>query len=59
LENGKILIETKIIAVADAFEALTSEGPYRSALTPGEAITLMKSLPLDREIVEILERPSI
>jgi len=56
LKDGEIPVEARIIAVADVFEALISERPYRSALTPGEAITLMKSLPLDREIVEILER---
>ena len=38
LKCHEIPLEAKIIAVADAFDAMTSERPYREALTPEEAL---------------------
>jgi HD-GYP domain-containing protein (c-di-GMP phosphodiesterase class II) len=38
LDNGKIPIIAAIISVADAFDAITTDRPYRAALTKREAI---------------------
>ena len=38
LESEKIPIEARIIAVADAFDAMTVKRPYRNAIGAGEAI---------------------
>ncbi len=37
LSGDEIPLEARILAVADAYEAMTSERIYRSALSPGEA----------------------
>ncbi len=41
LEGDGIPLASRIIAVADAYDALTSDRPYRSALTHEVAITIM------------------
>lgn len=55
--NGeKIPLEAKILAVADAFSALTSDRPYRKAKTKHEAIEELRKVSgtqLDPKIVEI------
>lgn len=38
LKGNEILIEAKIIAVADSYDAMTSERSYRDPLTPKEAV---------------------
>jgi diguanylate cyclase (GGDEF)-like protein/putative nucleotidyltransferase with HDIG domain len=38
LRGDRIPLESRIIAVADAFEAMTGERPYRAQLTPEEAL---------------------
>lgn len=38
LSAGKQTMEGKIIAICDVYDAMTSERPYRSALSPSEAI---------------------
>ena len=44
LRGNEIPLESRIIAVADIYDALTTDRPYRKALTPTEAIELMKNL---------------
>jgi HD-GYP domain-containing protein (c-di-GMP phosphodiesterase class II) len=39
LAGGGIPIEARVLAVADAFDAMTSHRPYRRALTDDEALT--------------------
>jgi diguanylate cyclase (GGDEF)-like protein/PAS domain S-box-containing protein len=39
----EIPLESRIIAIADAYDAMVNERPYRKAKTPGEAIEEMKS----------------
>ena len=38
LSSGEIPIQSKIIAVADAFEAMTGERPYRTSISAAEAL---------------------
>ena len=44
LDNGKIPIIAAIISVADAFDAITTDRPYRAALTRQEAILEIERL---------------
>jgi diguanylate cyclase (GGDEF)-like protein/putative nucleotidyltransferase with HDIG domain len=37
IANGDIPIEARILAVADAYEAMTTDRPYKPAMTPEEA----------------------
>jgi len=43
LKSQNISLEARMIAVCDAFEALTSNRAYRLALTPANAIQIMQS----------------
>ena len=55
LARDDIPLGARIIAVADAYEAMTSMRPYRAALTTGEAIRELRAVggsQLDPEIVE-------
>jgi putative nucleotidyltransferase with HDIG domain len=56
LENGKIPLIGRILAVADAYDAMTSERPYREVYTRKKAIAELKRLSgiqFDKEIVKI------
>jgi len=44
LKGDKILIGARIIAVADAYDALTSQRPYRTAITKSEALARLMKL---------------
>jgi len=44
LKEDEIPIESKIIAVADIYDALTTDRPYRKAMSPKEAVELMRKL---------------
>jgi len=57
LAGEKIPLGARILAVADAFEAMTSERPYRKALSPEAAfaeIERCKGTQFDPEIADIL-----
>lgn len=41
LKNGEIMLEARIITIADIFDALTTDRPYRKAMEAKEAIELM------------------
>jgi HD-GYP domain-containing protein (c-di-GMP phosphodiesterase class II) len=56
LKSNKILIEAKIIAVADVIEAMSSNRPYRSAHSIEEAleeISKNKGIFYDPEVVDV------
>jgi putative nucleotidyltransferase with HDIG domain len=56
LENGKIPLIGRILAVADAYDAMTSKRPYRKAFTKEKAIAELNKLSriqFDEEIVSI------
>jgi len=57
LKDKQIPIEARIVAVADVFDALTSERPYKHAWSVDEAFGLMRKLAgnkLDADCVEAL-----
>jgi len=54
LKGDQIPLEAKIIAVADVFEALTADRPYRDAYSFVQAVDMMTELPLDQELVSAL-----
>ena len=43
LRDEQVSIQARIAAVADMYDAVTSERPYRSPMTPGEAVDLLRS----------------
>jgi putative nucleotidyltransferase with HDIG domain len=58
LKSDEIVLEAKIIAVVDSFDAMISERPYHKAMTVEAAIDELKQLSdklYDRKIVNILE----
>lgn len=54
LKGEEIPIESRIIAIADIFEALIGERPYRKPLTHDEAILFMEQMSIDKNILKIL-----
>ena len=57
LKGGQIPIEARIVAVADVFDALTSERPYKHAWPVDEALGLLRKLAgdkLDADCVDAL-----
>jgi len=57
--GDKIPIGARIIAIADVYDALTSDRPYRKALTPGQArneIVTNSGIQFDPEVVDSFER---
>ncbi|MCX8127630.1 MAG: HD-GYP domain-containing protein [Synergistetes bacterium] len=55
LKGEEIPLLSRIIAVADIFDALISERPYRSALSPEEAIKIMGEMPIDKSVFKVLK----
>jgi len=43
LKGNEIILEARIIAVADTFDAIASDRPYRKALGPNKAMEVLKS----------------
>ena len=59
LTNGSIPLEARILSVADAFEAMTSERPHRAALSTAEAMAELQSnagTQFDADVVDALLR---
>ena len=59
LKNNEIAIETQIVTVADIFDALTSERPYKHAWTNAEALSELNRLSgvkLNKACVDALMR---
>lgn|GEM_PF-4843338 len=58
LSAEEIPLEARILAVADVYDALSSDRPYRKALSREESLTMMKSQfngHLDERFIAILE----
>ncbi len=56
LKEEKIELGAKILAIADIFDALTTDRPYRKALKPEEAIKILKKEKVDQEILKKAEK---
>jgi HD-GYP domain-containing protein (c-di-GMP phosphodiesterase class II) len=60
---GELPTVSRLVAVADAYDAMTSDRPYRLARSPGEACRELRSgLQVDPDLVEELidlERPEL
>ncbi|MDP2790977.1 MAG: HD domain-containing protein [Rectinemataceae bacterium] len=54
LMGNNIPEDSRIIAVVDVFEALVGERSYHPAILPEDAYVVMRSMPLDQNIVELL-----
>lgn len=57
LKDKEILIEAKIIAVADTYDAMTSDRPYRKGFSPLVAVNeliSLKGIQYDEEVVDAL-----
>lgn len=54
LHGKEIPLEARIIAVVDVFEALIGDRPYREPVDVLSAFEMLRSMPLDQEIVEVL-----
>jgi diguanylate cyclase (GGDEF)-like protein/putative nucleotidyltransferase with HDIG domain len=55
----EVPVEARILAVADAYEAMTADRPYRAALGPGDAARELRSAAggqFDEQVVEALLR---
>ena len=50
LKDDEIPLQSKIIALADVFEALTADRPYRKGKTLSEALKMMGSMVKDKQI---------
>jgi HD-GYP domain-containing protein (c-di-GMP phosphodiesterase class II) len=44
LEGDEVPVEAQVIGMCEAFDALTSDRPYRRAMAPGDAIEVMRGL---------------
>lgn len=57
LQGEQIPLEARIVAIADVYDALTSDRPYQKAMTPNRAASVMHSLAgsqLDARLTDIL-----
>ncbi|MDF2592608.1 MAG: metal dependent phosphohydrolase [Clostridia bacterium] len=58
LKNGEILREAKIIAVADSYDAMTTDRPYRKAMSPNIAMKELERLVgshYEKDVVEVFK----
>jgi putative nucleotidyltransferase with HDIG domain len=57
LRGDEITLESRIVSVADSFHAMTSDRPYRRALSYGEAISVLydgRGCQWDAEITDVM-----
>jgi len=62
LRGDEIPFSARVVAVADAYHAMTSDRPYRSALTAGEAISCLqrgRGSQWDAQIVDVMVQLAI
>ena len=55
LKGDEIPFAARILAIADVYEALTADRPYRKATSPEQAVRTMASMPLDPMLLEIVK----
>jgi HD-GYP domain-containing protein (c-di-GMP phosphodiesterase class II) len=44
LEGEEVPVEAQVIGMCDAYEALTSDRPHRRAISPGDALQIIRGL---------------
>jgi hypothetical protein len=54
LFGDQIPLASRIIAVADIFEALTGRRPYRLPFPQGKALEILRSMSVDQSVVDVL-----
>ncbi len=58
LDERSIALESRIITVADIYDALTTDRPYRSAMSSGKAMAILHGetgVAVDQRCVEALQ----
>ncbi|HEY6608847.1 MAG TPA: HD domain-containing phosphohydrolase [Candidatus Limnocylindria bacterium] len=56
LDAERLAIEARVVAVADVYEALTADRPYRAAMTADEALEVMGRMAGDHLATEVLAK---
>lgn len=59
LKENEIPLTTQILSVADVYDALTSDRPYRKGNTMERAFEILESMPLNQDIVRTLKEEVI
>ncbi|WP_022669664.1 HD domain-containing phosphohydrolase [Hippea alviniae] len=59
LKGDQIELGARILAIADIFDALTTDRPYRKGLSPEEAIKILKEEKIDQNILKKVENELI
>ena len=59
LKGDQIELGARILTIADIFDALTTDRPYRKGLTPEEAIRILKKEKVDQNILAKVENELI
>jgi HD-GYP domain-containing protein (c-di-GMP phosphodiesterase class II) len=54
LDAGRLAIESRIVAVADVYDALTADRPYRAAMPPDEALAIMARMAGDHLAADVV-----
>ena len=54
LDAERLAIEARVVAVADVYEALTADRPYRAAMAPEEALSVMARMAGDHLATDVL-----
>ncbi len=55
LKGDQIPLASRVLAIADIFEALTGKRPYREPMEPEKAVALMETMSLDQSVIVILK----
>ena len=54
LDAERLAVEARVVAVADVYEALTAERPYRASMDPDEALTIMSRMAGDHLAADVV-----
>ena len=59
IKGNELELGARILAIADIFDALTTDRPYRKALSPEKAIEMLKEEKVDQSILKKVEEDLI
>ena len=54
LDAERLAVEARVVAVADVYEALTADRPYRASMGPDEALTIMSRMAGDHLAADVV-----